>query len=62
MNRLTILNLTRYPRIRQGFWFSPCVEHLVNIMLLTSSSPENEQNTISYVDFLTRILSIMSTF
>jgi hypothetical protein len=41
MNRLTILNLTRYPRTRQGFWFSPCVEHLGNITLLASSSPDS---------------------
>jgi hypothetical protein len=41
MNRLTILNMTRYPRTRQGFWFSPCVEHLVNITLLASSSPDS---------------------
>jgi hypothetical protein len=33
MNRLTILTLTRYPRTRQGFWFSPCVEHLGNIIV-----------------------------
>jgi hypothetical protein len=41
MNRLTILNLTRYPRTRQGFWFRPCVEHLGNITLLASSSPDS---------------------
>jgi hypothetical protein len=32
--------MTRYPRIRQGFWFSPCVEYLVNVTLLASSSPD----------------------
>ena len=41
MNWLTILTLTRYPRTRQGFWFSPYVEHLVNITLLASSSPDS---------------------
>jgi hypothetical protein len=38
LNWLTILNLTRYPRTRQGFWFSSCVEHLGNTTLLASSS------------------------
>jgi hypothetical protein len=41
MNWLTILTLTRYPRARQGFQFGPCVEYLVNITLLTPSSPDS---------------------